>query len=140
MERYHALLLAFVHTYLLTPSLYVPVSGSKEDVASAQAVHVDDGVGGELHLLLEAKAPRRLGSQSLLSCWPVIVLTYYSPTCWLTFTYSPPYLNEDTLAGRRAEGRLARDDLVALELGLGSGLGSGPGLGVRFGVGLYGAG
>ena len=56
------------------------VRRGEEDVARTQAVHVDDGVGGELHLLLEAEAPRRL--------------------------------DEDALAGRRAEGGLARDDLV----------------------------
>ena len=38
------------------------MGGGEEDVARAQAVHVDDGVGGELHLLVEAEAPRRLGS------------------------------------------------------------------------------
>ena len=53
-----------MHTYLLT---YVPVRGGKEDIASAQAVHVDDGVGGQLHLLLEAEAPRRLSSEYLVS-------------------------------------------------------------------------
>ena len=53
-----------VHTYLLT---YVPVRGGEEDIASAQAVHVDDGVGGQLHLLLEAEAPRRLSSEYLVS-------------------------------------------------------------------------
>ena len=40
----------------------MPVRGGEEDVARAQAVHVDDGVGGELHLLVEAEAPRRLHS------------------------------------------------------------------------------
>ena len=40
----------------------MPVGGGEEDVARAQAVHVDNGVGGELHLLVEAEAPRRLGS------------------------------------------------------------------------------
>ena len=53
-----------MHTYLLT---YVPVRGGEEDIASAQAVHVDDGVGGQLHLLLKAEAPRRLSSEYLVS-------------------------------------------------------------------------
>ena len=54
-----ACLLPYILACLLT---CVPVRGGEEDVARAQAVHVDDGVGGELHLLVEAEAPRRLGS------------------------------------------------------------------------------